>query len=490
MSGASRAARFLLVPLAAVQLLAGHAGAQDRRAGSHWVATWGTAQQLYRAPAAGRGQAPAGPTPAMTGSPAGSSSAPALPGPGAAPPAAAAPAGRGGPQRRFGIPPALPGLANQTIRMIVRATLGGDRVRVRLANAFGAPATAIGAAHVAVRAGGAAIVPGTDRVLTFSGRPSATIFAGQVLVSDPVDLAVKAGGDLAVSLFLPQETGLPTSHTFGLRSTYVSRSGDVSGSIEMTDLAGTTQSWYWLAGVDVLAPAEAGALVTFGDSITDGDQSTPDANAMWPAILAGRLQATARPPRIGVVNAGISGNRLLGDNNSGLARLVAHALSVPGVRWVTLMEGINDITAATRPASPGAPAPPPFDADDLIAAYRQVIEAAHLQGVKVIGCTLTPFGGSAPFTEAGEAIRQGVNAWIRTAGMFDAVVDFDAATRDPNRPDRFRAEADSPDLLHPGDGGYRLMAEAFDLRIFGASPRTAGRPAGPRATARRRPGGR
>lgn len=350
--------------------------------------------------------------------------------------------------------------------MIVRATLGGARVRIRLANAFGAPPVAIGAAHLARRASGSAIAAGSDRVLTFSGRPSATIFAGQTLVSDPVDLAVSPGADLAVSLYLAGETGPPTSHTFGLRPTYISTPGDFTGAAEITSLAVTTQSWYWLAGVDVLAPADAAVLVTFGDSITDGDQSTPDTNHMWPALLAERLQAGSRTARIGVVNAGISGNRLLGDNTSGLARLVAHALSVPGVRWITLLEGVNDITAATRPALAGAPAAPALDADDLIAAYRQVIEAAHLQGVRVIGCTLTPFGGSSPFTAAGEAMRQKANAWIRASGAFDAVVDFDAATRDPARPDRFRAEADSPDLLHPGDGGYRLMAEAFDLRIF------------------------
>ncbi len=191
--------------------------------------------------------------------------------------------------------------------------------------------------------------------------------------------------------------------------------------------------------------------MTFGDSITDGDQSTPDTNGMWPALLSARLQASPRTSHIGVVNAGISGNRLLGDNNSGLARLVSHALSVPGVKWLTLLEGINDITAATRPGA--GPQAPPFTADDLIAAYRQVIEMAHVQGVKVIGCTLTPFGDSNVYTEGGEAIRQKANDWIRTSGAFDAVVDFDAATRDPAHPTRFRAEADSPDMLHPGTPG-------------------------------------
>jgi lysophospholipase L1-like esterase len=350
--------------------------------------------------------------------------------------------------------------------MIVRTSIGGQRVRVRLFNALGASSIAVGAAHIAVRAKDAAVAPGSDRVLTFSGRPTATMYAGQVLVSDPVRLDVRPLADLAVSLYLPGETGAPTSHTFGLRPTYVSGEGNFTASADISGPAVTTQSYYWLAGVDVIAPVRAQAIVTFGDSITDGDQSTPDTNGMWPALLAARLQASSRTSHVAVVNAGIAGNRILGDNNSGLARLVPHALSVPGVKWITLLEGINDITAATRAAASGAPAAS-FSADDLIAAYRQVIEMAHLQGVKVIGCTLTPFGESNAYTEAGESIRQKTNAWIRTSGSFDAVVDFDAATRDRGDPKRFRVEADSPDMLHPGDGGYGLMANAFDLALFG-----------------------
>ncbi len=210
----------------------------------------------------------------------------------------------------------------------------------------------------------------------------------------------------------------------------------------------------------------SGTIVTFGDSITDGDQSTPDRIAMWPAILAARLQANAATRDIGVVNAGISGNRLLGDNTSGLARLTMHALSVPGVKWITLLEGINDITAATRPLPPGSGPHTPVTADDLIAAYKQVIAMAHMQGVKVIGCTLTPYAESRAYSEAGEAIRQAVNTWIRTSNAFDAVVDFDAVTRDPKQPNRLRPEADSPDDLHPGDPGYKMMADAIPLTLF------------------------
>ena len=356
--------------------------------------------------------------------------------------------------------------------MIVRTSVGGRRVRIRVANAFGTPSLSIGAAHIALRAVGSAIVPGTDRTLTFGSKPTATVYAGQVIISDPVDLAVPPLTDLAVSLFVPGDAGVPTSHRFGLRPTYVSTPGNYVGAAAIESVATTSESYYWLAGVDVLSPPEGGTLVTFGDSITDGDQSTPDTNRMWPALLATRLQANASTKHIGVVNAGISGNRLLGDNNSGMVRFVQHALSVPGVKWVTVLEGINDISGATRrnPSAATTAATSAsvatFDADDLIRAYRQMIEAAHFRGVKVVGCTITPFGGSSTFTERGEAIRVAVNDWIRKSGAFDAVIDFDAATRDAEDPRRFRLEADSPDLLHPGDGGYRLMADAVDLAVF------------------------
>jgi lysophospholipase L1-like esterase len=273
-------------------------------------------------------------------------------------------------------------------------------------------------------------------------------------------------------LYLPGETGPPTSHTFGLRPTYISKPGNVAGDVSIAEPERITESWYWLAGVDVMPPATAtaqapsGTIVTFGDSITDGDQSTPDRITMWPAILAARLQANAATRNIGVVNAGISGNRLIGDNVSGLARLTLHALSVPGVKWMTLLEGINDITGATRPMPPGSPPPTPLSADDLIAAYKQVIATAHMHGVKVIGCTLTPYAGSRAYSDAGETIRQEVNTWIRTSNAFDAVVDFDAATRDPKQPNRLRPDADSPDDLHPGDPGYKMMADAIPLTLF------------------------
>jgi lysophospholipase L1-like esterase len=404
--------------------------------GEHWVATWGTSQTLVRPAGA------ATPRAAQAAAPAPS------------PPAK-------GPARRFGIPAALAGLKNQTVRMIARTSIGGRTLRVRLSNAFNGQTVTIGAAHVALRGKDSAIVPASDRVLKFSGQTAATMFAGQMLVSDPVSLDLPPMADLAVSLYFPGETGPPTTHLFALQTTYLSKEGDQTGAAEITDPEGTRESWYWLAGVDVLAPANAGTLVTFGDSITDGDQSTPGTNGMWPTLLAARLQANKATARIGVVNAGISGNRVRGDNGSALARMMHDVLSQPGIRWMTLLEGINDITAATRGGGP-----PTLTAEDLISSYKQIIETAHLYGVKIFGCTLTPYGGSPVYTEAGEAIRDAVNRWIRTSGAFDGVIDFDTATRDRSDPKRFSAAADSPDMLHPANPGYKMMADAVDLSLF------------------------
>lgn len=438
-----RASVFSLLTAAALltgQLGLSVTGPQSGLSSEHWVATWGTAQTLVRG----------------TG----------VPGRGAAPPAAPSPAQPpwpGAPARRFPVPPALPGVSNQTVRMVVRASLAGRLARVRLSNAFQAPAVKIGAARIARSSRGAAISPRTSRVLTFSGNAAATLYAGQVLVSDPVDLVVSPLEDLTVSLYFPGDTGAPTNHLFGLRTTYLSGPGDATAAADIATPSATTQSYYWLAGVDVLAPADAATIVTFGDSITDGDQSTPEMLTQWPTLLAARLQANRATAHVGVVNAGISGNRILGDNGSGLARLRADALDQPGVRWITLLEGINDITAGVRQHAAGGP---PLTADELIAADRQVIELAHLHGIRVAGCTLTPFGGSSAYSDEGETIRLAVNTWIRSGAAFDAVIDFDRAVRDPVMPSRFRTEADSPDLLHPGDAGYRMMAEAIDLGIF------------------------
>lgn len=367
-------------------------------------------------------------------------------------------------------PPAAAGFQNQTVRMILRTSIGGDRLRIRLSNAFGSGPVTVGAARVALHAEGSRIVPGSDRALTFNGKPGCTLGPGVVLLSDPVDLKVPPLTYLAVSLYFPEPTGPPTVHTAGLHTTFI-KEGDRPADESLPE-ASTTMSYYWLAGVEVLARAEAAVIVALGDSITDGTLSTPNTDRTWPALLAARLAASPQTSHIAVANLGIGGNRVLRDGTgaSALARLDRDVLSQPGVQWLMFLEGINDIGAGTRNPAQAV------TAEELIAGHKQIIERARAMGLKVIGCTLTPYEGAAYYSEQGEAIRQALNQWIRTSGAYDAVVDFDAATRDPQNPRRFRPEYDPGDHLHPNDKGYQAMADAVDLKLF-VTPRAASAPA-------------
>jgi lysophospholipase L1-like esterase len=356
-------------------------------------------------------------------------------------------------------------LSNQTLRLIVRTSIGGNRVRIRLSNEMGDSPLTIGAAHIALRANGADIDASTDRALTFSGSTSITIPPGAPVLSDPVDLKLPAQSDLAVSVYLPNQTGVATVHATASQANYVSQPGNFTGAASLPT-QGTIHNWPFLTEVDVDGGAGAGAVVTFGDSITDGTRSTPDTNTRWPDFLARRLLALGGSGQLGVVNRGISGNRLLSDTGggslsgrNGLERFDRDVLATAGVRYVTVLLGINDI---------GHSKESPVTAVDLIAGYRQLISRAHEKGIAILGATLTPVGGSKYETPENEELRQAVNHWIRTSGELDGVIEFDTVTRDPQYPERFLPAYDSGDHLHPNSVGYEAMGKAVSLNLFGA----------------------
>jgi len=365
-------------------------------------------------------------------------------------------------------PPAFPPpptINNQTVRMIVHTSIGGRRVRLRLSNAFGTSALQIGAAHIALRDKDSSIVAGSDRPLTFSGKPSIMIPPAADVISDPIGLDVPKLGDLVISVFIPGEATTPTIHLTGLHTTYISKqTGDLTGASAIGD-AQTVQLWYWISAVDVDAPPKSGVIVAFGDSITDGATSTPDTNRSWPSQVAERLAANKATANLAIVNEGISGNRLLNDGAgvSALARFDRDVLSQPGVKWLIVLEGINDIGIGGRP---GAEPPDAVTAEDIIAAHKQIIERAHTHGIKVIGATLTPYVGAAYATDQGEEMREAVNQWIRTSHAYDAVIDFDAAVQDPANPKQIRPAYNIRDHLHPNDDGYKAMAAAVNLSLF------------------------
>jgi lysophospholipase L1-like esterase len=360
--------------------------------------------------------------------------------------------------------------SNQTLRLVVHTSVAGDDVRIRISNAYGTTSLVIGAAHIALRSTGAQIVPDSDRVLTFSGQPSITIPPGALIVSDPVELAVPALGDLAVSVYLSGNTGPATFHAEGKQTSYISPTGDFTGSIALPT-GSTTLSSFFLANVEVKGSDDARAIVTLGDSITDGTASTPDSNHRWPNFLADRLQATHHDQDVGVLDQGISGNRILHDiaGTNALARLDRDVLSQTGVKYVTVLLGINDIGFSGIPAFSSQA----VSADDIIAGLTQIIERAHAKGLKVFGCTLTPFEGTFPgyYTPAGEVKREAVNEWIRTSGAYDTVIDLDKAIRDPSHPTRMLPAYDSGDHLHQNDAGYQAMANSIDLSLFNRAER-------------------
>jgi lysophospholipase L1-like esterase len=361
--------------------------------------------------------------------------------------------------------PADTGLDNQTVRNIVPISTTGSTVRIRVSNAFGTAPLKVGAASVAVAGQGAAVAPGTLRPVLFSGKATVLIAQGGEALSDPVELDVKALQRMAVSVFLPGKTGPATQHNNSRETNYLgssNRTGDVNGQ----PFSKPISCWLFASGIDVQPdPSVVGTVVTLGDSITDGDQSTINADQRYPDWLARRFAALAGP-KLAVSNAGIGGNEVLYNRVPELfgvsapARLPRDVLTQAGVRAVVLNEGINDIGAEGAKAS------------DLIDVYKQLIVQAHAAGLPIYGTTLVPFGGSNAVygggygTPRAESERRTVNVWIRSSGAFDGVIDFDAALRDPNNSSRLLPRYDSGDHLHPSDAGYRRMAETVDLDML------------------------
>ena len=353
--------------------------------------------------------------------------------------------------------------ANTTVRDVVHVSLGGETARFRISNLYGATSLVVGPVRAGLNAGGGKIVAGSDHAVMFGGAETVTVPPGASVWSDAVAMSVAPLSDVVVSAYLPDQTmPVMTEHTLGSSSTYHADGNQVA-AVEMAKATKST-SWMLLTGVDVLASENAAAVVTLGDSITDGAHSTVDRNVRWPDVLAERLHKNAGTANVGVLNVGISGNRILHDHaaTGALARFDHDVLGQTGVKYLVVLESINDIHYATMPRTPEDV----VTAEQLIWGLQQIITRAHAHGIKVYGATLTPFGGSRAANAAGEVMRMKINQWIRTSGAFDAVIDFEQATRDPAHMDQFWSSNDSGDHLHPGDVGYKAMADAVDLKLF------------------------
>jgi lysophospholipase L1-like esterase len=359
--------------------------------------------------------------------------------------------------------------ANHTLRMIPRVSLGGSRLRVRISNAYGIRPLTLGAAYVGLRSAGPAVVPGSNQRLTFGGETGATIAAGALVVSDPLELTFAPLSDLAVSLHLPGD--LPAS--FGItgryarQTHYVSPPGDFAGE-ETMPVGRLTDDWYFVCGIDVVASSETGAVVAVGDSLTDANISTHDGHHSWPSQLARRLAARQGGRPVAVMNQGLGGNRILHDvrGEGGLRRFDRDVLAQPGVTHAVIMLGTNDLRNRPGKAEEEVTAP------QMIAGLKQFAVRGQARGIKVIGGTLTPFENETflpgAWNPRREAVRQAVNEWLRKGEGFDAIVDFDRALRDPDHPTRMLPIYDCGDHLHPSDLGYRAMGDAIDLSFFDA----------------------
>lgn len=351
---------------------------------------------------------------------------------------------------------------NTTLREIVHISAGGPSMRVTLSNEFGTDDLKIRGANIGLSDGHSGL-KGTAQALMFNGRPDVDIPAGTSMISDPISLSAPALSDVAVTIFVPGQTvSVVTQHTLSYQTNFV-EDGDHLADPDFAN-AKKIYSWPFLKAVSVSASANTAAIVCLGDSITDGVLSTRDKNARWPDVLARRLQAGKAKSGMGVLNLGISGNRLLHDMTgpSALSRFDRDVLAQSGVRYLIVLLGINDIGRTTHPKSPTDP----ITVAQLLLGLNQLIDRAHAHGIKIYGATLTPYGGAKTETDLGEAMRSAENDFIRNSGRFDAVIDFDKATHDPAKPLAYAASADGGDHIHPSDAGYNAMGDAIDLKLF------------------------
>jgi len=364
---------------------------------------------------------------------------------------------------------------NQTVRERVRASIGGSQIRLRFSNEFGSSPLLIGAATVAIPKDVSTIKEESIRNVTFEGRNSIEIPVGAPVLSDPISLQLTPGAEISISIYFPNRLTTPTLHAFAFKHAVVSQHGDFTHERKIDPAALSTAS---ILVTSVLVPAQPSnrLVVAFGDSISDGDGSTVDADNNYPNNLIRRIAKTSNGSTLAVVNEGIVGNRLLRDTDifgvSALARFDRDALVLPGVTHIVLLEGINDIGFAGAKMDGQYLADPAEtrSAQDIIDAYRQLISRAHARGIKVIGATITPCEGvdiPGYYSDAKESVRETVNKWIRTGGAFDGMIDFDAVVRDPDHPTRLLPKFASKDHLHPNDAGYKAMADSIDLALFG-----------------------
>jgi lysophospholipase L1-like esterase len=357
------------------------------------------------------------------------------------------------------MPPA-PGLSHNTLRQVVRVSIGGDSLRMRFSNEFGTSPVTLAAVHIAVSAGGSAIDTNTDQALSFAGQPDVTMNPGTTVMSDPLRFTLKPRTDVTITIYFGETSPDVTGHPGSRTTSYILPGNEVSAS----ELPGAVQTdhWYIIRGIDVVAPESAAAVVVLGNSITDGRGSGTNKQNRWPDELARRLQENPDTRHVAVLNEGIGGNCVLRNclGPAALSRFERDVMDQSKVHWLIILEGINDIGQVRSAEAADAVA------HDLIAAYQQMIDSAHAKGIRVYGATLTPFGGSFYDSPDRQSAWKTVNEWIRTSGRFDAVIDLDATLRDPANPLHLLPEADSGDHLHPSEAGHRMMAEAVDLALF------------------------